>query len=117
MTNTMKYEDRAFASDLGAPTYAQNVSSQQTSAVPAATGSNMRQALLGRLLAMAQRYRQDGNNRQAAEMFWTLVHEHSETPEAEVAKVELLAMAESHERAGDQHMARSMYERLMDLED
>jgi hypothetical protein len=117
MTNTLKDQDQAAFSDANTPAPALNVTFRQASVVPPAAGSSMRQHLLARLLAMAQRYRQDGNSRQAAEMFWTLVHEHSETPEAEVAKVELLALAESHERAGDQHMARSMYERLMDLED
>jgi len=73
--------------------------------------------MLEHLLAMAQRYRQEGNSRQATEMFWSLIEEHSETPQADAAKSELLAMAESYERAGNQHMARSMYERLLDLED
>lgn len=74
------------------------------------------QTMLERLLAMAQRYRKEGNYRQATEMFWTLIEEHSETPQAEAAKAELLALAEGYERAGNQHMARSMYERLLDLE-
>jgi DNA-binding SARP family transcriptional activator len=88
---------------------------QETESV--AAGSGLRQALLGRLLQMAQRYRKEGNYRQATEMFWTLVHDHAETPEAAVAQAELLALAEGYERAGNQHMARSMYEKLMDLED
>lgn len=87
------------------------------SAAPAAGGSVLRQALLGRLLLMAQRYRQEGNFRQATEMFWTLVHDHGDTPEAAAAQAELLKLAEGYERAGNQHMARSMYEKLMDLED
>lgn len=85
----------------------------------AQTGANsvVSQALLGRLLATAQRYRQEGNHRQATELFWTLAAEHSQTPQADTAKAELLALAEGYERAGNQHMARSMYERLLDLED
>ncbi len=75
------------------------------------------QPMLERLLAMAQRYRKEGSDRQATEMFWSLVEEHSETPQANAAKAELLALAEGYERAGNQHMARSMYERLLDLED
>lgn len=82
-----------------------------------APGLNMRAKLLARLLVMAQRYRVEGNYRQATDMFWTLVNEHADTPEAEVAKNELLVLAEGYERAGNQHMARSMYEQLMDLED
>lgn len=75
------------------------------------------QTMLERLLAMAQRYRKEGNYRQATEMFWTLIEEHSETPQAEAAKAELLELAGGYERAGNQHMARSMYERLLDMED
>ena len=73
--------------------------------------------MLERLFAMAQRYRKDGNYRQATEMYWTMVSDHADTPQAEQAKEELLTMAEGYERAGNQHMARGMYERLMDLED
>jgi TolA-binding protein len=73
--------------------------------------------MLERHFAMAQRYLKAGNYRQATEMFWTLVDEHGETPQAEAATAELLKMAEGYERAGKEHMARSMYERLMELED
>ena len=73
--------------------------------------------MLERLFAMSLRYRKEGNLRQASEMFWTLVQDHPDTPQAEAAKAELLLLAESYERAGNQHMARGMYERLMDLED
>ena len=74
-------------------------------------------SMLARLFAMAQRYRKDGNYRQATEMYWTMVSDHADTPQAEQAKEELLTMAEGYERAGNEHMARGMYERLMDLED
>ena len=73
--------------------------------------------MLERLFAMAQRYRKDGNFRQASEMYWTMVSDHPDTPQAEAAKAELLLLAEGYERAGNLHMARGMYERLMDLED
>lgn len=73
-------------------------------------------AMLERLLAMAQRYRKEGNCREATELFWTLVEDHSQTSQAEAAKAALLELAEGYERAGAQHMARSMYERLLDLE-
>ena len=78
-----------------------------------ATGPTM----LERIFAMAQRYRKEGNFRQASEMYWTMVSDHADTPQAEAAKVELLLLAEGYERAGNLHMARGMYERLMDLED
>ncbi len=73
--------------------------------------------LLEHLFTMAQHYRKEGNYREATELFWKLVDEHSETPQADAAKTELLALAEGHERAGNQHMARSMYERLLAQED
>lgn len=73
-------------------------------------------AMLGRLLAMAQRYRKEGNCRQATELFWTLAEEHPQTPQAEAAKAALLELAEGYGRAGAQRMARSMYERLLDME-
>ncbi|MGQ0708626.1 MAG: hypothetical protein ACT4NV_02645 [Rhodoferax sp.] len=73
-------------------------------------------AMLGRLLALGQRYRQEGNLRQATELFWTLVEEHPQTPQAEAAKLALLELAEGYGRAGAQRMERSMYERLLDIE-
>jgi hypothetical protein len=74
------------------------------------------QALLERLLSMAQRYRKEGSSQQATELFWTLVEEHSEAPQAAAAKVELLALADEYECKDNRHMARSIYERLMALE-
>ena len=82
-------------------------------AVKRATGPTM----LERLFAMTQRYRKEGNLRQATEMYWTMVSDHPDTPQAEAAKAELLLLAEGYERAGKLHMARGMYERLMVLED
>lgn len=73
--------------------------------------------LLGRLLSMAQRSRQDGNDRQAAEMLWKLAEEHPESLEAATAKAELMAMAEHYEKTGNVRQARGMYERLMALEE
>lgn len=83
---------------------------------PSEASSAASQALLGRLLAMAQRYRKERSYRQATELFWTLAEEHPGTPQSDAAKVALQELAEEHERAGAQRMARSMYERLLDLE-
>lgn len=113
MENVTDFETKALRHDAESVAVAVPV----LPVAPVAAGSGLRQALLGRLLQMAQRYRKEGNYRQATEMFWTLVYEHAETPEAAVAQAELLALAEGYERAGNQHMARSMYEKLMDLED
>ena len=84
---------------------------------PAAPVSSMKQLLLTRLVLMAQRYCQEGQMRQATEMFWALIKYYPDTPESETAKAELLKLAEGHERAGNLHMARGMYEQLMELED
>ena len=84
---------------------------------PAAPVSSMKQMLLTRLVLMAQRYRNEGQMRQATEMFWGLIKDYPDTPESEVAKAELLKLAEGHERAGNLHMARGMYEQLMELEE
>ena len=74
------------------------------------------QALLGRLLAMAQRYRGEGNLREAMELFWELAENHPGTAEADAAGATLLELAASYERNAAPHMARSMYERLMGME-
>ena len=74
-------------------------------------------SLVGRLLRMAQQYQSEGNIRQATEMFWTLAEDYQGTPQADAAKAALLKMAEGYERNNARHMARSMYERLMGLED
>ncbi len=84
---------------------------------PQAPVSKMKQALLTRLVLMAQRYCQEGQVRQATEMFWALIKDYPDTPESETAKAELLKLAEGHERVGNLHMARGMYEQLMELED
>ncbi len=73
--------------------------------------------LLDRLLAMAHRYRVEGSARQATELFWTLAEDHPDTPQAEAAKQALMSMAEDCGRLNSHHMARSIYERLLALED
>jgi tetratricopeptide (TPR) repeat protein len=75
------------------------------------------QTLLERLLFMAQQYRKEGNFRQAIELLWTLVEGHLKTPQGAAAKAELLSLADEYESNDDRHMARSIYERLMALED
>ena len=82
---------------------------------PATTAAPNR-TLVGRLLAMAQQYQREGNIRQATEMFWTLADDYQGTAQADAAKAALLAMAEGYERNHARHMARSMYTRLLRLE-
>ena len=81
-----------------------------------AAGTAVNGSLVGRLLRMAQQYQSEGNIRQATEMFWTLAEDYQGTPQADAAKAALLEMAESYERNHARHMARSMYTRLMRLE-
>lgn len=77
---------------------------------------NVARSLTGRLLAMAHQYKQEGNLRQATELYWSLVEGHANTPQAEEAKVVLLGLADEYERNNGRRMARSIYERLMRLE-
>ena len=49
-------------------------------------------------------------------MFWMLAEDYQGTPQADAAKATLLEMAEGYERNNARHMARSMYTRLMRLE-
>ena len=55
-------------------------------------GAAANQALLGRLLAMAHRYRSEGNLRQATELYWTLVDDYPGTSQANAARVVLLEL-------------------------
>ncbi len=76
------------------------------------TGAN--QVLLKLLLAMAQRYRSEGKLREAMELYWELAEDHPGTAAADAAKAVLLELAASYERNDAPHMARSIYERLLD---
>ena len=72
------------------------------------------QMLLKLLLAMAQRYRCEGKLREAMDLYWELVEDHPGTADAGAAKAVLLELAASYERNDASHMARSIYERLLD---
>lgn len=71
------------------------------------------EAVLNRLLAMAQTYRSEGSPWQAMEMYWELVEDHPDTPQAEEARKVLLEIAMSYEHNGSRREARSIYERLI----
>lgn len=71
------------------------------------------QAVLDRLLAMAQTYRSEGGIRQAMDMYWELLEDFPGTPQAEEARKVLLDLAMSYERNGARREARSIYERLL----
>jgi hypothetical protein len=74
----------------------------------------MEHTVLKRLLAMAQRYRSTGELNAAMEMFWELAEDHAESAEGATARQALLEIAAFDEREGAQHMARAIYERLLD---
>ena len=81
------------------------------------TDAAVNRPLVGRLLRMAQQYQSEGSIRQATEMFWTLAEDYQGMPQVDAAKAALLEMAEGYERDNARHMARSIYTRLMRLED
>jgi hypothetical protein len=72
--------------------------------------------LIGRLLGMANRYRLEGNLRQATEMYWSLLENHNGTRQAEAAKIALMDVAIGYELDDSRHMARSIYEDLLKYE-
>lgn len=71
------------------------------------------EALSGRLLMMANRYRTEGDIHQALEIYWTLVDEYPDTSQAKIATKKLMEIAEEYDREGARRMARSMFERLL----
>ena len=75
------------------------------------------QVLLERLLAMAQRYRNEGKLQEAMDLCWELVEDHPGIAEAGAANAVLLDLAANYERDEAPHMARSIYERLLVQED
>lgn len=87
------------------------ISSEAVNDSPADTAANL--SLTGRLLAMANRYRNEKNLRQATEIYWTLVEKHPGTIQAGTARSILLNMADEYECNNARHMARSIIERLM----
>jgi hypothetical protein len=92
----------------------ENVIKSENDAV--AADAAVSRPLVGRLLVMAQQYQSENNVRQATEMFWALAEDYQGTPQSDAAKAALLQVAEGYERNNARHMARSIYTRLMSLE-
>jgi hypothetical protein len=69
--------------------------------------------LLSRLLKIAEGYCKEKAIRQAVEIYFEMVETQSHTPEALVAREELLRIGEQYERNGEFRQARSLYERLL----
>ncbi|HQS49967.1 MAG TPA: hypothetical protein PK706_26565, partial [Xanthobacteraceae bacterium] len=70
---------------------------------------------LDQLLAMAQRYQNEGRTCQAADIYWMLSEEHTGTAQAIASEEGLLRLAEAYDRNGSRHMARAIFERLSSL--
>ena len=69
--------------------------------------------ILTRLLSMADQYRASGSMRQAIEMYFELLRQHSETPQGQRAEERLFEVARSYERSGELRQARGIYEQLI----
>ena len=110
--NSLMMESRATAAGRSEP-----AALEADGSVKPEAGAAANQALLGRLLAMAHRYRSEGKLGQAVELYWELAEDHPGTAEADAASATLLELAAGYERNDAPHMARSMYERLMGMED
>jgi hypothetical protein len=69
--------------------------------------------ILDGLLRMADLYRSNGSLRQAIEMYFSLVHNYTGTPQAADAVLRLLDVARGYEDAGELRQARGLYEHLL----
>ncbi|MBI3056169.1 MAG: hypothetical protein HYY77_19325 [Betaproteobacteria bacterium] len=101
--------------DVTAPRRSKPAALKVRSSVKSGAEAGADQALLVRLLAMAHRYRSEGKLGQAVELYWKLAEDYAGTPQADAARAMLLELATSYERDGARHMARSIYERLLDV--
>jgi hypothetical protein len=72
-----------------------------------------RSRVLPRLLAMADSYRNAGSLHSAVEIYFELIREHAQTPEALQAEERLIEVAQYHERVGESRQARGIYEQLL----
>jgi hypothetical protein len=72
-----------------------------------------RSRILTRLLGMADTYREAGSVRQAIEMYFELIREHAESPQALQAEDRLLDVAQHYEMGGELRQARGIYEQLL----
>jgi hypothetical protein len=72
-----------------------------------------RSRVLPRLLAMADSYREAGSLHSAVEVYFELIREHAQTPEAIQAEERLIEVAQYHEGRGETRQARGIYEQLL----
>ncbi len=69
--------------------------------------------LLTRLLKIADSYHAENAPRQAIEIYFELVENHPDTPEAQQAQRRLTEIGEQYEQSGGFRQARSLYQRLL----
>ena len=72
-----------------------------------------RPEVLVRLMEMADRYRAANEIRQAIEIYFELVEDHEDSPQAKQARRCLMEIAVEYERVGGRRQARGIYERLL----
>ncbi|MDR3637652.1 MAG: hypothetical protein P4L84_27850 [Isosphaeraceae bacterium] len=96
----------------GLPAAAKLPQAEPVVAPPPITPKNRSRAL-GRLLKMADEFLDSDSLHQASELYFELFERYDDTPEAEQAEDRLLDVALLYEQNGEQHAARSIYERLL----
>jgi hypothetical protein len=69
--------------------------------------------ILRRLLSMADVYRASGSLRQAIEMYFSLIRDYGDSPQAIISEERLLEIANSYVRTGEMKQARGIYEQLL----
>jgi hypothetical protein len=72
------------------------------------------QAVLAKLLEMANQYRREGAWSQAMDLYWTLAEDHQGTPQSALARTALVEIATAYEQEGQRRRARFIYTRLLD---
>jgi hypothetical protein len=87
----------------------QRVTLEPATQAPSAVSSR----ILVRLLSMADSYRESGSIRQAIEIYFELMRDHSESPQAHRAEERLFDVARTYEKAGELRQARGIYEQLL----
>lgn len=74
---------------------------------------DLRSMLIHRLIEMADSYRASGSFRQATEIYFSIIAEHADSVEAEIAQDRLFDIGRTYERNGELRLARGIYERLL----
>jgi len=69
--------------------------------------------ILDRLLRMAQHYRHEGKQKQAMDIYWSILEDHADTMQSHIARLSLIDIAQTYDFEGARHMARTMYDRLL----